>query len=39
MRGSFIEDTQATVKMDNWLVEHCIVCVEFFVKIELVIQM
>jgi hypothetical protein len=30
MNRTFVENTQATVKMDNWLVKHCVACVKFF---------
>jgi hypothetical protein len=38
MHKSLVGNTQVTAEMDNWSVEHHIVCVEFFVKTESVIQ-
>jgi uncharacterized protein YcbX len=39
MHGNLVVNTQMTVKMDNWSVEHHVACVEFFVKTESVTQM
>jgi hypothetical protein len=38
MHRSLVGNTQATIVMDNWSVEHHVPCVELFVKTESVIQ-